>query len=329
MDWRAEIVSAQARIAPHIRRTPTITLECPELDRPVELKLEQMQHTGSFKVRGAFNTLLSDDIPAAGLVAASGGNHGAAVAHAGAHLGVAARIFVPEMAGPAKIGLIRRAGAHLTVVPGSYSEALAAALDHEAESGAKQIHAYDAPATVAGQGTVMAEWEEQGLDADTVLIAVGGGGLIAGALGWLQGRRRLVAVEPQSCPTLSAALARGAVVDVEVSGVAANALGARRVGKICLGLARAQGVESVLVSDASILAAQALLWRELRQLVEPAGATALAALLSGAYSPAPGERVAALVCGGNVAPDPLPETGEAGDPGGTVSLSPVLPVGRE
>jgi threonine dehydratase len=151
----------------------------------------------------------------------------------------------------------------------------------------------------------MSEWEEQGLSADTVLIAVGGGGLIAGALGWLEGRRRVVAVEPETSCALHAALAAGAPVDVEVSGVAANALGARRIGDICLGLAQAQGVQSVLVRDAAILEAQALLWRELRQLVEPAGATALAALLSGAYRPAVGERVAVLICGGNIAPDPL------------------------
>jgi threonine dehydratase len=272
---------------------------------PIALKLEQMQHTGSFKARGAFNTLLQVAVPEAGIVAASGGNHGAAVAYAAARLGHRARIYVPEIAGPAKIALIRAQGADLQVVPGAYAEAAARAAEWRVATGAMEVHPYDAEATVAGQGTVMSEWEEQGLSADTVLIAVGGGGLIAGALGWLEGRRRVVAVEPETSCALHAALAAGAPVDVEVSGVAANALGARRIGDICLGLAQAQGVQSVLVRDAAILEAQALLWRELRQLVEPAGATALAALLSGAYRPAVGERVAVLICGGNIAPDPL------------------------
>ncbi|RKF14041.1 threonine/serine dehydratase [Roseovarius spongiae] len=301
MDWTAEIGAAAARIAPHVRRTPVVSAEF--AGRRVEIKLEQMQHTGSFKARGAFNTLLAGDVPAAGVVAASGGNHGAAVAHAARSLGHPARVYVPEMAGPGKIALIRATGAELCVVPGAYANAFEAARAHEAETGAMQIHAYDAPATVAGQGACMAEWEAQGLDADTVLIAVGGGGLIAGALGWLGGRRKVVAVEPQNCAALHAALAAGAPVDVEVSGVAANALGARRIGDICFGLAR--DVTSVTVEDAAITAAQTALWDGLRQLVEPAGATALAALLSGAYAPAKGEKVAVLVCGGNVARSPL------------------------
>jgi len=244
-------------------------------------------------------------------VAASGGNHGAAVAHAASVLGHRARIFVPEMAGSAKIGLIERLGAELRVVPGAYANALEAARAFEAESGAMQIHAYDAPATVAGQGTVMVEWEDQGLAADTVLIAVGGGGLIAGAMAWLSGGRKVVAVEPETSCALHASLAAGAPADVEVSGVAANALGARRIGDICFGLARVHLGESVLVTDSAILLAQVALWRELRQLVEPAGATALAALMSGAYVPAPNERVAVLVCGGNTAPDPLAANSEA------------------
>jgi len=305
MKWQAEIEAARTRITPHVRRTPVMEVAGLGLPDAVTLKLEQTQLTGSFKVRGAFNTLLSQPVPDAGLVAASGGNHGAAVALAGARLGHRARIFVPEMAGPAKIGLIERLGADLTVVPGAYANALEAARAYEAETGAMQIHAYDAPGTVAGQGTCMAEWEEQGLAADTVLIAVGGGGLIAGALAWLQGRRKVVAVEPENAPTLNAALAAGAPVDVEVSGVAANALGARRIGDICLGLAQDHLGQSVLVSDDAITAAQQALWRELRQLVEPAGATALAALMSGAYVPEPGEKVAVLICGGNIAPEPF------------------------
>ncbi|QIE45848.1 threonine/serine dehydratase [Pseudohalocynthiibacter aestuariivivens] len=301
MDWTDEISAATARIAGHVRRTPVADVV---LDgQSVALKLEQMQHTGSFKARGAFNTLLSGPVPAAGLVAASGGNHGAAVAYAARRLGHKARIYVPEMAGAAKITLIEQLGGDLVVVPGAYANALDAAQTYEAETGAAQIHAYDAPMTVAGQGTCMAEWEAQGLEADTVLIAVGGGGLIGGALAWLSGRRKVVGVEPETSCALHAALAAGQPVDVDVSGVAANALGARRIGEICFGLA--DGIAAVTVPDAAITAAQRLLWREMRQLVEPAGATALAALMSGAYVPEPGERVAVLICGGNVAPDPL------------------------
>jgi len=296
-DWTREIEAAQARIGPHVRRTPV--MEVTLGGHQVALKFEHVQHTGSFKTRGAFNTLLSADVPDAGVVAASGGNHGAAVAYAAAHLGHRARIYVPEMAGPAKIALIERAGADLVVMPGAYANALEAARGYEAETGAMQIHAYDAAATVAGQGTVMAEWEAQGLQADTVLIAVGGGGLVAGALAWLAGRRKVVAVEPRLSCALSAALHAGGPVDVEVGGVAANALGARRIGEICFDLAKAHGAVSVLVEDADIEAAQAMLWRDLRQIVEPAGAAALAALISGAYRPEPGERVAVLLCGAN------------------------------
>jgi len=227
------------------------------------------------------------------------------VAYAAHSLGYPARIYVPEMAGPSKIALIEGLGVDLEVVSGAYSDALDKARAYEAETGAMQIHAYDAELTVAGQGTCLAEWEDQGLEADTVLIAVGGGGLIAGALAWLGGRRRVVAVEPETACALHAAQTAGVPVDVEVSGIAANALGARRIGDICFELARAQGIQTVLVSDAAITAAQTALWREARQLVEPAGATALAALMSGAYRPAPGEKVAVLICGANIAPDPF------------------------
>jgi threonine dehydratase len=244
-------------------------------------------------------------VPSAGVVAASGGNHGAAVAHAARALGYPAHIFVPEFAGPAKIALIRETGARLTVVPGAFQNALDAARACEAQTGAMQIHAYDAPATLAGQGTLMAEWEEQGLQADTVLIAVGGGGLIGGALGWLQGRRKVVAVEPILAPTLNRALANGPDDEVEVGGVAANALGARRIGRLGYDLAQRHGVTSVLVPDEAILQARTWLWRNLRQLAEPGGATALAALQAGVYRPEPGESVAVLICGANTAPDPL------------------------
>lgn len=304
MDWPSQTAEARKRIAAHIRRTPVVEADL-GLTHPVAFKLEHLQHTGSFKARGAFNTLLSQPVPAAGLVAASGGNHGAAVAYAAAALGHKAQIYVPELAGPEKIALIERQGAMLTVVPGTYADALNCALDYSDKTDAMQIHAYDAPATVAGQGTCMAEWEEQDLEADTVLIAVGGGGLIAGALGWLNGRRRVVAVEPTTCAALHAALSEGHPVDIAPSGLAANALGAKRIGTICFDLAKAHDIDCVLVSDTEIVAAQRWLWDNLRLLVEPAGATALAALQSGAYKPHKDERIAILLCGGNVAPDPF------------------------
>ncbi|MCB1360311.1 MAG: serine/threonine dehydratase [Rhodobacter sp.] len=303
MNWQAAIEAAANRISGHVRRTPVADLTL--AGHPVTIKLEHMQHTGTFKARGAFNALIQGPVPDGGVVAASGGNHGAAVAYAAAQLGIPAQIFVPEIAGPAKIALIERSGANLTVVPGAYADALDAALAHEARTGAMQVHAYDSPATLAGQGTCLREWEDQGLDADTVLIAVGGGGLLGGSMGWLNGRRRVVAVEPETSCALNAALAAGAPVDVEVSGIAANALGARRIGGLCLGLAQETGAISVLVPDSAIAEAQQVLWREARILVEPAGATALAALLCGAYQPAPGERLAVLLCGANVAPEPV------------------------
>ncbi|MEX5562798.1 threonine/serine dehydratase [Pseudophaeobacter sp. 1A16562] len=309
MDWTGDIAAAAERIRDHVQVTPVLQTKGFDLDRPIELKLEHMQHTGSFKARGAFNTLLSCDVPDAGIVAASGGNHGAAVAYAASKLGHRARIYVPEMAGPAKISLIRDTGADLQVVPGAYANALELAQAYEQETGAMQVHAYDAPGTVAGQGTCFAEWQDQGLKADTVVIAVGGGGLIAGALAWFNGTKKIVAVEPDTSCALNAALAAGAPIDVEVSGVAANALGAKRIGSICYDLAQARGVTSVTVPDEAITRAQHTLWRERRILTEPAGATALAALMSGAYQPEPGERVAVLVCGGNIAPDPLQPQG--------------------
>lgn len=304
MDWKSGIETAARRIDGQTVVTPVMTSDV-LWDQPIELKLEHLQHTGSFKARGAFNTLQARDVPKGGVVAASGGNHGAAVAYAAHRLGHPAQIFVPEIAGPAKIALIERTGANLTVVPGEYADALDMAKRFEADRGAMQIHAYDALDTVTGQGTLMREWEAQGLQADTVLIAVGGGGLIAGALAWNNGARKIVAVEPATCNTLGAAMEAGAPVDVSVSGVAANALGARRIGQICLDLIRENATPVIPVTDEAIRDAQRALWQGHRVLVEPAGACALAALRSGAYVPATGERVAVLVCGGNVAPDPL------------------------
>lgn len=304
MDWHAEIEAAAARIAGYTRITPVMQASLPGAGT-IELKFEHTQHTGSFKARGAFNTLLSGPVPKSGVVAASGGNHGAAVAYAAKTLGHPAKIFVPEYAGPAKIALIRDQGADLIVVPGVYADALALAEAHAAATGALQIHAYDAPMTLAGQGTLLREWEIQGLQADTILIAVGGGGLIGGALAWIQGRRKIVAVEPVLAPTLHTALRDGPASKVQVSGIAANALGATQIGRLCYDLAKAQSLQTILVTDDAIAAAQHLIWRSLRQLVEPAGATALAALTSGAYRPEPGERVAVLLCGANPAPDPF------------------------
>ena len=298
-----KISAAWAQVRPYVLRTPIVQTDVFGL--PLALKLEHMQHTGSFKARGAMNSLLSMDVPKVGLVAASGGNHGAAVAWAAARLGYKARIYVPEIAGPAKITLIKNLGADLVVVPGAYSNALEQALQYEAETNAAQIHAFDAPSTVAGQGTVMAEWEDQGLQADTVLIAVGGGGLIGGAMAWLEGRCKVIGVEPFNAPTLTKALQSGPQTTVDVSGIAANALGAKQVGRICYDLAMETGTKCVNVEDDAIAKAQLLLWENLRQLVEPAGATALAALLCGAYVPQQGERVAVLLCGANPAVSPL------------------------
>ena len=298
-----KISAAWAQVRPYVLRTPIVQTDVFGL--PLALKLEHMQHTGSFKARGAMNSLLSMDVPKVGLVAASGGNHGAAVAWAAARLGYKARIYVPEIAGPAKITLIKNLGADLVVVPGAYSNALEQALQYEAETNAAQIHAFDAPSTVAGQGTVMAEWEDQGLQADTVLIAVGGGGLIGGAMAWLEGRCKVIGVEPFNAPTLTKALQSGPQTTVDVSGIAANALGAKQVGRICYNLAMETGTKCVNVEDDAIAKAQLLLWENLRQLVEPAGAAALAALLCGAYVPQQGERVAVLLCGANPAVSPF------------------------
>ena len=299
-----QIDAAARRIEPHVHRTPVMRTGA-LWEREIAVKLENCQVTGTFKARGAFNSLLSTEVPKGGVVAASGGNHGAAVAHAARALGHPATIFVPEIASPSKQALIRRTGADLRVVAGAYADALRAAQSFEAEHGAMQVHAYDSTGTLAGQGTLMREWEEQGLEADTVLIAVGGGGLIGGALAWLQGRRKVVAVESEGTATLHTALRQGRDTEIDVSGIAADALGARRIGAMAFELATRHGVESVLVTDAAIRDAQETLWFALRQWVEPAGAAALAALRSGAYVPAPGERVAVLVCGANPAPGPF------------------------
>lgn len=269
-------------------------------DRPVVLKLEQLQVTGTFKARGAFNLLLSRDVPAEGIVAASGGNFGLAIAHAARALGHPATVFVPSTSPATKKDGLRAVGASVVEVEGQYPEALAAAEQHLAEHGGLWTHAFDLPEVVAGAGTAAMELEDQA-PFDTVLVAVGGGGLIGGVAAWLQDRRRVVAVETLGTPTLHRALAAGEPVDVELSGLAVSSLGARRIGRHCWSL-RGFIDASVLVTDEAVVDAQRALWSACRVVAEPGGAAALAALRSGAYVPERGERVAVLVCGANTDP---------------------------
>jgi threonine dehydratase len=297
-----DIAAAHELIGPHIRRTPVIGLDGAEVGLPagpVTLKLEVLQHAGSFKARGAFHNLLRRPVPAAGVYAASGGNHGAAVAYAASRLGIPVTIFVPTISSPAKVARIRRYGADLVIVGDHYGAALAAAEDWGAGSGAMAVPAYDGDETVAGAGTLGRELEEQIGTPGSVLVAVGGGGLYGGVASWFGDRARVVGVEPESCPTLSRALAEGKPVDVEVAGLAADSLGARRVGERAFRTAEALGVAPVLVSDDDIRAGQAALWELLRVVAEPGGAAAFGALLAGRYRPAPGEHVAVAVSGGN------------------------------
>ncbi|XWN32139.1 MAG: threonine/serine dehydratase [Devosia sp.] len=290
------ISAAHERIRPYIRRTPRLTLA----DAGCELKLELTQVTGSFKPRGAFNTLLSSHVPAAGVAAASGGNHGAAVAYAAATLGHKAHIFVPSIASPAKIRLIEAAGATVHIGGERYADALAACERHQAETGAMSVHAYDAFQTLAGQGTVGAEWETDSDGLDTILVAVGGGGLIAGISAWFEGRVKVVGVEPEGSRCLYDALEAGGPVDVAVDSVAADSLGAKRCGDLVYALASRHVDHVALVTDDAITDAQRALWSTARLATEPGGAAAFAALASGAYTPAPGERLGVLVCGANV-----------------------------
>lgn len=278
------------------------------LAEPVCLKLEMLQHAGSFKPRGAFNRILgaaaSGPLPADGVIAASGGNHGLAVAHVARQLGIAAQIFVPEAASSVKVARIRALGAAVSVTGAMYADAYDACLRHASTSGALFVHAYDQPEVVAGQGTLGRELMAQ-VDVDTVLVAVGGGGLAAGVRLGIGPAVKLVAVEPERIPTLHAALAAGRPVDVEVGGVAADSLGARRIGDLAFEVLTAHQVHSILVTESAIVQTRQLLWDRLQLVVEPGGATAAAALLSGAYVPEPGERVAAIICGANTDPSDL------------------------
>ena len=299
---RAGIESAYGLIEPYVRRTPSMIvapgefgLDCASLS----LKLEFLQHTGSFKVRGAFANLLTQPVPDAGVVAASGGNHGAAVAYAAQKLGVPATIFVPTIASPAKLARIRSFGADLVISGAMYADALLASEEHLRNKGGLAIHAYDSPETLLGQGTIGLELEEQAPDLDTLLVAIGGGGLIGGIACWYEGRLRVVGVEPETAPTMTQALAAGEPVDAEAGGIAADSLAPRRVGQLPFAIAREHVQQVVLVPDQAIRLAQMQLWETLRIVSEPGGAAAFAALTSGRYQPEPDERVGVLLCGAN------------------------------
>jgi len=302
----SSIRSAHARIRGHIRRTPMLETDSPiEGAPPLSLKLECLQATGSFKARGAFHNLLTRPASAVGCATASGGNHGAAVAFAAQKLGVRARVFVPELAPPPKIAKIKAYGAEAVIGGAAYSVAQERCDAYAAESGALLIHPYDAVETVAGQGTVALEWEEDleraGLGKlDTVLIAVGGGGLIAGVAAWFQGRVKVVGVEPEGSRALHAALEADKPIDVGVNSVAADSLGAKRVGQLDFDIAKNFVSGVVLVKDAAITEAQRRLWTDHSIVAEPGGAAAFAAIMSGAYRSEPNERVGVLVCGSNV-----------------------------
>ncbi len=299
---RDAITSTAHQIAPYVRRTPVIVVNGTDFGLgplSVTIKLEQMQHAGSFKTRGAFANLLRRPVPTAGVVAASGGNHGAAVAYAAMTLGLRATIFVPRISSPAKIARIREFGARLEIGGERYADALAASEAWAEQSGALRVHAFDQDETILGQGTLARELEEQAPEVDTVLAAVGGGGLIAGIAAWYGGTTRIVGVEPELAPQLARALEAGRPVDAETGGIAADSLASLRIGERTFPIARRFVERVALVSDDAIRAAQAALWQQLRIVAEPGGAAAFAALLSGSYRPTDGERIAVIVSGGN------------------------------
>ncbi len=306
MIGRADIEAAYGRVAGHIRRTPVLTLEprALGLDHPLALKLEHLQATGSFKVRGAFNNLLSNTPPETGVVAISGGNHGAAVAYAATKLGVPSTVFVPGMiAEEVKLARMRGFGAEVIVTEGSVDQAILAYEAYAAETGALAVHPYGTPGTITGQGTVGLEFETQCPDLDTLFVSVGGGGLIGGIASWYAGRVKVVAVETEGTSSLDRTLKGTLTPDFHVSGISASGLGASSIGELPLEIIKAHVAENVVVSDADVVDAQRLLWDGIRVVGEPGGVTALAALTSGAYQPAPGEKIGVLICGGNAAPD--------------------------
>jgi threonine dehydratase len=299
---RDRVAAVAARIRPYVRTTPVIEVDAADFGLAagtLVLKLESLQHAGSFKTRGAFTNLLCRRVPAAGVVAASGGNHGAAVAYAAMRLGVGARIFVPTVSSPAKIQRIRDYGADLVVTGERYADALAASETWAAESGAMPVHAYDQAETLLGQGTIGRELDAQTAPLDTLLVAVGGGGLLGGLAIWYGRSVTLIGVEPEAAPTLTRALAAGRPVDAPAGGIAADSLAPRRVGTLMLPLAQASVDRVLLVTDDDIRRAQHTLWSTARVVAEPGAAAPLAALLSGAYTPTPGERIGVLISGAN------------------------------
>ena len=307
---RERIAFTDRLIRPHIRRTPVIEIDAVNLGHgttPASLKLELLQHSGSFKVRGAFANLLGRTVPAAGVIAASGGNHGAAVAYAAQRLGVHATIFVPSISSPAKMERIRDYGAELVVAGERYADALAASEEWVARTGALPVHAFDQPETLLGQGTVALELEEQAPELDTVLVAVGGGGLIGGIAAWYaETAARIVGVEPIGCPTLHAARGSGGPVDVPSEGIARDSLGARRIGVIAWEHSAAGHIaDSLLVDDDAIADARRWLWQEARLAVEPGTPAAMAAVRAGVYKPEPDETVVVVICGANADPADL------------------------
>ena len=302
---RERIAAVEPRIRPYVRHTPVMRVDMADFGKSpftVDLKLECLQHSGSFKARGAFTNLLELQVPEAGVVAASGGNHGAAVAYAAMKLGHKATIFVPEVSPPAKLARIRGYGAELVVGGARYAEALAASEDFAARTGALQVHAFNQEETLLGQGTLGLEIEADLPEIDTLMVAVGGGGLIGGIAAWFAGRIRIIAIEPEGAPTLHRAFEAGHPVDAPAEGVAADSLAPKRVGEMMFPIAEAFVERSILVTDEAIIAAQKALWERVRIIAEPGGAAAFAALLSGRYTPAPGERIAVLVCGSNTDP---------------------------
>jgi threonine dehydratase len=299
---RERIGAIEPVIRPYIRRTPVLEIDGADIGiaaLPIVLKLELLQHAGSFKARGAFANLLTRDVPKAGVVAASGGNHGAAVAYAAMTLGVRAKIFVPSVSSPAKIARIRGYGADLVVDGERYADALAASEAWQAETGALPAHAFDQAETLLGQGTLAMELERQAPNLETLLVAVGGGGLIGGIAACYAGRVRIIGVEPEGAPTLHRALAAGRPVDAETGSIAADSLAPRRVGDLMFPIAQNHVERVVLVGDAAIRQAQEMLWSVARVVAEPGGAAAFAALLSGRYPARSGERVGIVVSGGN------------------------------
>jgi threonine dehydratase len=299
---RAQILAVYTRIREHIRRTPIVAMDGSDFSLgafPVILKLELFQHTGSFKARGALTNLMTRNVPPAGVVAASGGNHGVAVAFAAHKFNVPARIFVPSIASPAKRQRIEEYSAKLVIAGDRYADSLEASKLWQEKSGAMPIHAFDQMETLLGQGTVGLEFEEQAPELDTLLVAVGGGGLIGGIASWYQGKIKIVGVEPEAAPTLSKALEAGRPVDAEAGGIAADSLAPRRVGDLMFPLAQKFVDRVLLVSDGEIRAAQEQLWKVARVAAEPGGAAGLAALTSCKYVPAKSERVGVLICGGN------------------------------